>query len=227
MFRVHRHPSGHCEVRLDVGSIQTLVIPGARQQYCSSSGSLCSPVIRLGRKYFQQTRTAERYPMAEQPTGIPLADGLRWTLDGTQEHPERYMTIIGDSVRLSLNKVQALALFRIMLSHLAQIAGDELHHDRLLKYVDLVQLFDFSMELLEDASDADLEDRQTLKEALEQYYFAYDFRKELLTWLEKGEEILRLQYDRLESAADKINEDLEALWEEEEDEDGEEDETSE
>jgi hypothetical protein len=161
--------------------------------------------------------------MAEQPTGIPLADGLRWTLDGTQEHPERYMTIIGDSVRLSLNKVQALALFRIMLSHLAQIAGDELHHDRLLKYVDLVQLFDFSMELLEDASDADLEDRQTLKEALEQYYFAYDFRKELLTWLEKGEEILRLQYDRLESAADKINEDLEALWEEEEDEDGEED----
>lgn len=46
--------------------------------------------------------------MAEQPTGIPLADGLRWTLDGTQEHPERYMTIIGDSVRLSLNKVQAV-----------------------------------------------------------------------------------------------------------------------
>ncbi len=31
---------------------------------------------------------------------------------------------------LSLNKVQALALFRIMLSHLAQIAGDELHNER-------------------------------------------------------------------------------------------------
>src|SRR5215471_4487108 len=136
--------------------------------------------------------------MAEQPTGVPLADGLSFTLDGTQEHPERYMTIIGDSVRLSLNNVQAL--FRMMLSHLAQIAGDELHHDRLLKSRDLVQRFDFSMELLEDASDADLEDRQTLKEALEQYYFAYDFRKALLTWLEKGEEILRLQYDRLESA---------------------------
>lgn len=163
--------------------------------------------------------------MGEQHTGVPLADGLRWTLDGTQEHPERYMTIIGDAVRLSLNKVQALALFRIMLSHLAQLAGDELHHDRLLKYVDLVQLFDFSVELLEDASDADLEDRQTLKEALEQYYFAYDFRQELLAWLEKGEEVLQLQYDRLESAASKIDVDLEALWEE--DEDGEEDETSE
>lgn len=160
--------------------------------------------------------------MGEQPTGVPLADGLRWTLDGTQEHPERYMTIIGDAGRLSLNKVQALALFRIMLSHLAQIAGDELHEDRLLKYVDLVQLFDFSMELLEDASDTGLEDRQTLKEALEQYYFAYDFRKELLTWLEKGEEMLRLQYDRLESAASNIDVDLEELADEDEDELGDE-----
>ena len=154
--------------------------------------------------------------MAEQHIGVPLADGLRWTLDSTQEHPERYMTIIGDAVQLSLNKVQALALFRIMLSHLAQLAGDELHHNRLLKYVDLLQLFDFSMELLEDASDADLEDRQTLKETLEQYYFAYDFREELLIWLEKGEETLRLQYDRLESAASKIDVDLEELADEDE-----------
>ena len=156
--------------------------------------------------------------MAEQHRGVPLADGLRWTLDSTQEHPERYMTIIGDAVQLSLNKVQALALFRIMLSHLAQLAGDGLHHDRLLKYVDLVQLFDFSVELLEDASDADLEDRQTLKEALEQYYFAYDFCQELLAWLEKGEEVLQFQYDRLESAASKIDVDLEELGDEDEDE---------
>ena len=115
--------------------------------------------------------------MAEQPTGVPLADGLFWTLDGTKEHPERYMTILGGPAPLSLNKVQALALFRIMLSHLGQLAGEELQRDRLLKYVDFAQLFDFSMELLEDASDASLEDRQNLKEALEQYYFAYDFRQ--------------------------------------------------
>lgn len=87
------------------------------------------------------------------------------------------------------------------------------------QYVDLVHLFDFSMELLEGASDAELEDRQNLKEALEQYYFADDFRTELLTWLEKGEELLRVQYDRLESAADALDEDLEALWEEDEEED--------
>jgi hypothetical protein len=152
----------------------------------------------------------------QQPLGAQLADGLRWTLDSTKEHPERYMTILGGQAPLSLNKVQALALFRIMLSHLGQLAGEESKQDRLLKYVDLLQLYDFSMELLEGASDTELEDRQSLKEALEQYYFAFDFRQELLTWLEKGEEQLRFQYDRLESAADKIDVDLEALGEEEE-----------
>lgn len=65
--------------------------------------------------------------MGEQRTGIPLADGLSCTLDTTKEHPERYATIIGGAAPLPLNKVQALALFRIMLSHLAQLAGDDLY----------------------------------------------------------------------------------------------------
>src|SRR6266487_149552 len=47
---------------------------------------------------------------------------------------------------LSLNKVQALALFRIMLSHLAQIAGDELHNESLLEQVDLIVNFEISWE---------------------------------------------------------------------------------
>jgi len=76
--------------------------------------------------------------MVEQRTGIPLADGLSCTLDTTKEHPERYATIIGGAAPLPLNKVQALALFRIMLSHIAQIAGDELHNDGLLQQVDLI-----------------------------------------------------------------------------------------
>jgi hypothetical protein len=69
--------------------------------------------------------------MGEHRTGTPLADGLSYTLDATKEHPERSATIIGGTAPLPLNKVQALALFRIMLSHLAQIAGDELHNERL------------------------------------------------------------------------------------------------
>jgi len=155
--------------------------------------------------------------MAEQRTGIPLADGLSCTLDATREHPERYATILGGAAPLPLNKVQALALFRIMLSHLAQIAGNELHNERLLEQVDLIQLLNFSMDLLGGWSDTDLEDRQTLREALEQYDFAYDFREELMTQMREWETALRLQYDRIESAASRIDVDLEELADEEED----------
>jgi len=105
-----------------------------------------------------------------------------------------------------------------MLSHLAQLAGDDLHNDTLLQQVDLIQLLNFSMELLDDWSDTDLEDRQTLREALEQYDFAYDFHDTLMRAMGAWEEALRLHYDRIESAASKIDVDLEELREEEEDE---------
>ena len=156
--------------------------------------------------------------MGEQRMGIPLADGLSCTLDATKDHPERYATIIGGAAPLSLNKVQALALFRIMLSHLARLAGDDLYNDTLLQQVDLIQLLAFSMELLGDLSDTDLKDRQTLREALEQYDFAYDFHETLMRAMGAWEEALRLQYDRIESAASTIDVDLEDLRDEEEDE---------
>ncbi len=156
--------------------------------------------------------------MGEQRMGIPLADGLACTLDATKEHPERYATIIGGAVPLPLNKAQALALFRIMLSHTAQIAGDELHNDGLLQQVDLIQLFHSSMDCLDGWSDTDLEDRRVLWEALEQYDFAYDFRESLMIQLRECEEMLRLQYDRIESAASKIDVDIEELRDKEEDE---------
>ncbi len=154
--------------------------------------------------------------MGEQRTGIPLADGLSCTLDATKEHPERYATIIGGAAPVSLNKVQALALFRIMLTHLAQLAGDDLHTDSLLYQVDLVQVFHFCVECLSDESDTALEDRQTLREALEQYDIAADIQEEMLTLVRGWEETLNFQYDRIESAASKIDVDLEELREEEE-----------
>jgi len=155
--------------------------------------------------------------MAEQRMRIPLADGLSCTLDATKEHPERYATILGGAAPLSLNRVQALALFRVMLSHLAQIAGDELHNESLLEQVDLIQLLNFSLDLLAGWSDADLEDRQVLKEALEQYSLAYDFREELAAQMAAWETTLRREYDRMESAASRIEVDLEELRDEEED----------
>jgi hypothetical protein len=156
--------------------------------------------------------------MGEQQTGIPLAEGLSCTLDATREHPERFATIIGGAAPLSLNKAQALALFRILLYSLGQMAGNELQSDSLLQEIDLIQTVHDALEWLSDWSDADLEDRQTLKEALEQYHFAYDYREELVTLLNEWEETLRLQYDRLESAASKIDVDLEELADEDEDE---------
>lgn len=128
--------------------------------------------------------------MEEQRMSIPLADGLSCTLDATKEHPERYGTILGGAAPLPLSKAQALALFRIMLSHLAQIAGDELHTDSLLQQVDLVQLFHSSIDGLSSWSDADLEDRRMLWEALEQYDFAYDFREALMLLMEEWETTL-------------------------------------
>ena len=159
--------------------------------------------------------------MAEQRVGIPLADGLSCTLDATKEHPERYATILGGAAPLSLNKVQALALFRIMLSHLAQLAGNEFRPDGMLYQVDLVQVFHFCIECLNDESDTALEDHQTLREALEQYDIAADIQEELLTLVRGWEETLNFQYDRIESAASKIDVDLDELREEEEDEAGE------
>jgi len=154
--------------------------------------------------------------MGEQQTGIPLADGLSCTLDATREYPERFATIIGGAAPLSLNKIQALALFRILLYSLGQIAGNELQSDSLLLQIDLIQTIHDALEGLSDWSDADLEDRQTLKEALEQYYFAYDYREELVKLLNEWEAELQLQYDRLESAASKIDVDLEELADEDE-----------
>ena len=150
--------------------------------------------------------------MGEQRAGIPLADGLSCTLDATKEHPERYATIIGGAAPLPLTKVQALALFRIMLSHLAQLAGDELYNDGLL------QVFHSSIDWLGGWSDTDLEDRQLLREALEQYDLAYDIQEELLLRVSEWETTLRLHYDRIESAASTIEVDLEELRDEEEDE---------
>jgi len=56
-----------------------------------------------------------------------------------------------------------------------------------------------------------------LKEALEQYDLAYDFQEELMTQMREWETALRLQYDRIESAASRIEVDLETLADEEED----------
>ncbi|HYU72384.1 MAG TPA: hypothetical protein VEL31_06860 [Ktedonobacteraceae bacterium] len=90
-------------------------------------------------------------------------------------------------------------------------------NESLLEQVDLIQLLNFSMDLLGGWSDQDLEDRQVLKEALEQYSLAYDMQAELAIQVAAWETTLRREYDRMESAASNIDVDLEELADEEED----------
>src|SRR5260370_38251221 len=107
--------------------------------------------------------------MGDQRTDIPLAEGLSCTLDATKEHPERYATILGGEKPLPLSKVQALALFRVMLSHLQQLAGDELLHESEFVQVNRVQAFLSSIDWLSGCPQTDWEDHDSSPKWQEQY----------------------------------------------------------
>jgi hypothetical protein len=153
--------------------------------------------------------------MAEQRTGIPLAEGLSCTLDATKEHPERYATILGGERPLSLSKVQALALFRVMLSHLGQLAGDELQKESLLEQVNLVQAFHSSIDWLSGWSQTELEDPDLLTQAHEHYQHTYALQEEMLEAVNGWQTTLEEEYSKLEDAAEEAGMALDELGDEE------------
>ena len=156
--------------------------------------------------------------MAEQRTGIPLAEGLSCTLDATKEHPERYATILGGEKPLPLSKVQALALFRVMLSHLQQLAGDELQNESELVQVNLVQAFHSSIDWLSGWSQTELEDPHLLTQAYEQYQHTSALQEEMLEAVNGWQTTLEQEYSKLEDAAEELGMALDELGDEEEDE---------
>jgi len=156
--------------------------------------------------------------MAEQRTGIALAEGLSCILDTTQEHPERYATILGGEKPLPLSKVQALALFKLMLSSLGQIAGDELRADSLLEQVNLVQAFHRSIDWLSGWSQTELEDPDLLTQAHEQYQHSYALQEEMLEAVNGWQITLEEEYSKLEDAAEELGVELDELGDEEEEE---------
>ena len=153
--------------------------------------------------------------MGEQRTGIPLAEGLSCTLDATKEHPERYVTILGGEKPLSLSKVQALALFRMMLSHLQQLAGDELLHESELVQVNLVQAFHSSIDWLSGWSQTELEDPDLLTQAYEQYQYTSALQEEMLEAVNGWQTTLEQEYSKLEEAAEELGLALDELGDEE------------
>ena len=153
--------------------------------------------------------------MGEQRTGIPLAEGLSCTLDATKEHPERYATILGGEKPLPLSKVQALALFRVMLSHLQQLAGDELLHESELVQVNLVQAFHSSIDWLSGWSQTELEDPDLLTQAHEQYQYTSALQEEMLEAVNGWQTALEREYSKLEEAAEELGLVLDELGDEE------------
>src|SRR6266849_3037838 len=153
--------------------------------------------------------------MGEQRTGIPLAEGLSCTLDATKEHPERYATILGSDKPLPLSKVQALALFRVMLSHLQQLAGDELLHESELVQVNLVQAFHSSIDWLSSWSQTELEDPDLLTQAYEQYQYTSALQEEMLEAVNGWQTALEREYSKLEEAAEESGLVLDELGDEE------------
>jgi hypothetical protein len=155
--------------------------------------------------------------MTEPRAGIPLAEGISCTLDSTKEHPERFLTILGGEKPLPLSKVQALALFKLMLGSLGQIVGEEVFNDPLLSQVNLVQAFHDSIEWLEGQDQTRLADNlELLKEAYEQYQFARDLQEEMMEAVQGWETLLDHQDNKLEEAAEELGITLDELDEEEE-----------
>jgi len=158
--------------------------------------------------------------MTEQKTDIPLAEGLSYTLDATEEHPERYATILGGEKPLPLSKVQALALFRVMLSHLQQLAGDELQNDSELEQVNLVQAFHRSIDWLSSWSQAELEDPELLTQAHEHYQHTYALQEEMLDAVNDWQTTLEQEYSKLEDAAEEVGMALDELGDQEDEGEG-------
>lgn len=147
---------------------------------------------------------------------ISLAEGLSCTLDSTKEHPVRYITLLNGEQSLSLDKVQALALFRLMLSHLGQIAGPELHKEGLLEQIGLVQAFHNSIAWLANWEQDELEEPELLTEAHEQYQHTYALQEEMLDVVNGWQITLERTYGKLEDAAETLGVALEDLGEVEE-----------
>lgn len=163
-------------------------------------------------------RSKEDEAMAKPHTNIPLAEGLSCTLDATKKHPERYLTILGGEKPLPLSKVQALALFKLMLGQLDQIGGSNLTKESVLSQVNLVQAFHRSLAWLERRSQIELEEEDALLEAHERYQHTLDLQEEMLDAVEGWETLLEGQRDKLEAAAEELGVTLDELEGQENDE---------
>jgi hypothetical protein len=124
--------------------------------------------------------------------------------------------ILGGEKPLPLSKGQALALFRVMLSHLGQFAGDEMQDGSEFVQVDLVQAFHSSIEWLSHWSQTELEeDPDLLIQAHEHYHHTYALQEKMLEAVNGWQTTLEQEYSKLEEAAEESGVALDELGDEE------------
>jgi hypothetical protein len=138
-----------------------------------------------------------------------------------EQSDDRSLTLSGSGEPLRLTQQQALALFRVLLSHLGQIAEVQLHQESELYEVNLVSAFHRSLEWLNNWSLVPLEETDSLQQAHEQYQHTYDLQDEMLNHVNAWELALERQYSKLEDSAAELGtsfDDLDEDFDEEDDE---------
>jgi hypothetical protein len=160
----------------------------------------------------------EESHMAQNDSGTPLGDGLFCHLEMSAEQSNRSLTVSGSGEPLHLNQQQTLALFRLLLGHLGQIARVELHQDSELYEVNLVGAFHRALDWLNSWSPAHLDETDSLQQAHEQYQRTYDLQDEMLNHVNAWELALEHQYSKLEDAAEELGMSFDELDEDFEDE---------
>jgi hypothetical protein len=162
--------------------------------------------------------------MVQKERNTPLGDGLFCHLEmSAEQSDDRSLTLSGSGEPLRLTQQQALALFRVLLSHLGQIAEVQLHQESELYEVNLVSAFHRSLEWLNNWSLVPLEETDSLQQAHEQYQHTYDLQDEMLNHVNAWELALERQYSKLEDSAAELGtsfDDLDEDFGEEDDEMG-------
>src|SRR5258708_13242556 len=99
------------------------------------------------------TSFREETPMVQKESNTPLGDGLFCHLEmSAEQSDDRSLTLSGSGEPLRLTQQQALALFRVLLSHLGQISEVQLHQEREVKEVNLVIPFHLSLNRINNSS---------------------------------------------------------------------------
>lgn len=138
-------------------------------------------------------------------TGTILGDDLYYKLELSAEQPEHFLVLCKHSNLIHLGRQQALAIFRVMLDHLPQMAGNEMNTCNELDEIDTLHRFRRSINWLDSLFSSTRIEPELLQKAYEQHQHAYGLQEEMLGMVKGWEMALELLYDKLDHAAQEVH----------------------